>query len=125
MVGVFWIYKQQLYFKSIITDNVKSINNFIDSDFAHYEVWDEISSQNKDFYLYEYEDIPRGRVVYDAKNAEYIVYANDDIIISKEAKSLIINGFNLLNDKVLFKYDAHYKIKKAVYENITHYRFTF
>ena len=113
-IGVFWISKSQIDFKSIITDNVKAINGFKDSDFAHYQVWNEISSQNKDFYLYEYEDIPRGRVVYDVENSQYIVYANNDIINSDEAKALIINGFNLKIDSVLFKYDEHYKIINSI-----------
>ena len=109
-IGVFWIYKSKIYIKSTQTDNVKPIDGFIDSDFAHYEVWDEISSHNRNFYLYEYEDISRGRIVYDVKNAQYIVYSNDDIIHSEEAKNLIIKAFHLDKDKVLFQYDAHYKI---------------
>jgi len=110
MIGVFWIYKFQIYFKSIITDNVKAINGFKDSDFAHYQEWNEISSQNKDFYLYEYEDIPRGRVVYDVENTQYIVYSNEDIINSDKAKNSITEAFNLNTTKVIFEYDAHYKI---------------
>jgi len=110
MLGVFWIYKKQIYFKYIKVDEVKEIDGFVDSDFSHYQVWDEISSQNKDFYLYEYEDIPRGRVVYDIVNTQYIVYSNDEIITSDEAKRLITEAFNLNTVKVLFQYDAHYKI---------------
>jgi hypothetical protein len=113
-IGVFWIYKSQIYFKSIITDDVKAINGFKDSDFAHYQVWNELSSQNKDFYLYEYEDIPRGRVIYDIKSSQFIVYSNYDIINSDEAKALIIKGFNLRVDNVLFKNDDHYKIINSV-----------
>ena len=114
MIGIFWIYKSQIYSKSIKTNSIKSINGFIDSDFSHYQVWDEISSQNKDFYLYEYEDIPRGRVIYDVENTQYIVYANSDIINSAESKALIINAFNLKADSVLFQYDEHYKIINLV-----------
>ncbi|EHP30515.1 hypothetical protein SMGD1_1992 [Sulfurimonas gotlandica GD1] len=115
MVGVFWIYKQEIYLKCISIDTVKVINNFIDSDFAHYQIWDEISLQNKDFYLYEYEDIPRGRVIYDVENLRYIVYSNDNIINSSEAKKLIIEAFNLNESNVLFQYDMHYKIFQAKY----------
>jgi len=110
MIGIFWIYKQEIYLKSISMDTVKAINNFIDSDFSHYQVWDEISSQNKDFYLYEYEDIPRGRVVYDIEKLRYIVYSNDDIINSSKAKKLIIEAFNLNASNVIFQYDMHYKL---------------
>lgn len=109
-IGVFWIYKTQIYSKPIKVDDVKSINGFIDSDFSHYQVWNEISLQNKDFYLYEYEDIPRGRVVYDVENTQYIVYSNEDIINSDKAKKSITEAFNLNTTKVVFKYDSHYKI---------------
>jgi len=109
-IGIFWIYKNKIYSKQINKNAIKAINGFKDTDFAHYQVWNEISSQNKDFYFYEYEDIPRGRVIYNIKNSQYIVYANNDIINSDEAKALIINGFNLKSDNVLFKYDEHYQI---------------
>lgn len=113
-IGIFWIYKSQIYLKSIQIDNIKPIDGFIDSDFAHYLVWDKISAQNSDFYLYEYEDIPRGRIVYDVKDRRYIVYSNEDIINSEEARNLIIEAFHLDNDRVLFQYDMHYKIEELI-----------
>ena len=111
LIGIFWIYKKEIYLKEIEADTVKAIKNFKDSDFSHYQAWGEISLQNKDFYLYEYEDIPRGRVVYDIENIQYIVCANNDIVISDEAKELIVNRFALQKSKFLFKYDEHYEIK--------------
>ncbi|WP_151900471.1 hypothetical protein [Sulfurimonas hydrogeniphila] len=110
MIGIFWIYNSKIYFKTVKIDAVKVINGFIDSNFSHYQVWDEISLQNKDFYLYEYEEVPRGRVVYDVDNKQYIVYSNEDIINSNESKSFIINAFDLSSANVLFEYDAHYEI---------------
>lgn len=111
MIGVFWIYKSKVYLKSVNVQDVKAIDGFIDSDFAHYHVWDEISSQNKDFYLYEYEDVPRGRIVYDVNNLQYIIYSNRDVINSDESKKAIIEAFKLEAYKVIFNYDAHYKIE--------------
>ncbi len=35
MIGIFWIYKKEIYFKSIEMDAVKAIKNFKDSDFSH------------------------------------------------------------------------------------------
>ena len=93
-------------------DQVKAIDNFKDSDFGHYQVWDEISAQNKELYIYEYEDISRGRIVYDQKQEAFIVYSNNDIINSDEAKKLIMKTFDLKKEEVLFQYDRHYKIQR-------------
>ena len=112
MIGVFWIYKSQIYGKTINTVVIKEVNKFIDSNFSHYQVWSEVSLKDKDFYLYEYEDIPRGRVIYDMENEQYIVYANEEIINSDIGKMLIIDMFSLQKSKVSFKYDEHYKIRK-------------
>ena len=111
-IGIFWIHKSKLYSKSIALDRMKPINGFIDSDFAHYKVWDEIVSQNKDLYLYEYEEIPRrgGRIVFDMKQKLFIIYTNYDIINLDEAKRLIMDTFGLDNKAVSFQYDVHYKI---------------
>ena len=110
-IGIFWIYKSKVYLKSIEPEKVKAIGTFVDSDFAHYEAWDEISFQNKDLYLYEYEDIPRGRIVFNSKDACYIVYSNNEIIHSDTTKQLIIDAFDLQNEKVSFQYDFHYEIE--------------
>ncbi|MEA2029599.1 MAG: hypothetical protein U9N49_11575 [Campylobacterota bacterium] len=110
MLGIFWLYQNQIYCKLIAMESIEPINGFIDSDFAHYQVWDEMVGQHKDFYLYEYEDIPRGRVVYDIDNAQYIVYANQDIIDSKKANGLIMDAFDIKTKKVIFKYDEHYRL---------------
>lgn len=69
-----------------------------------------MSSKNNDFYLYEYEDVPRGRVIFDIENTQYIVYANNDIITSNEARALVIDEFSLKNSEVVFKNDEHYRL---------------
>lgn len=109
-IGVFWIYKSQIYAKSIQIDKVKPIRGFIDSDFAHYQEWSEISIQNKDFYLYEYEDIPRGRVVYDIEENQFIIYCNEIILKKEISKRLILEKFQILNENSIFKEDEHYRI---------------
>jgi len=109
-IGIFWIFEGKIYTKTKCLQDIKAVNGFKDVDYAHYKIWDEILLQQREIYLYEYEDIPRGRVIYDIKNVEYIVYSNEDIINSNEAKNLITEAFNLNKEQILFQYDAHYKI---------------
>ncbi len=110
MIGLFWIYKKKIYLKSIEICYVRTINGFKDCDFSHYETWDEIASTHQNLYFYEYEDIPRGRVVFDVTKERYIVYANREIITSVKKQTLILDAFKLADTKLDFIVDEHYKI---------------
>ena len=109
-VGVFWVYRHQIFFRSVPIGAVTPVGHFIDSDLAHYEVWDRIAKEHKDFYLYEYEEIPRGRVVYDISSDHFVVYAHKSILHSDDARRLIVEAFCLGGSTVVFEYDAHYEI---------------
>ena len=111
-IGIFWIYQNKIYLKTQNLQKIKPINGFIDSDLSHYKVWDEIKSKNKDFYLYEYEEIPRGRVVYDTINHNFIIYCNKDILLNLQNKKQILETFKIKNKNYSFKEDEHYIIKK-------------
>jgi len=106
MVGVFWIYKDKIYSKKQSIKFLSPLNGFIDSNFSHYEVWEEFKQKFKEFYLYEYEEINRGRVVYNQNKNEFVVYSNSYVI--KNYKDLIIKDFKLRQEKVIFEVDEHY-----------------
>lgn len=112
MVGVFWIYEGEVYHKAVSVDDITPINGFIDSDLAHYEVWDEIQRKNPAFYLYEYEEIPRGRVVYDTVKKYYVVYANSTIIKSPIHRKRIAETFEVDRNRIKFFEDEHYKLEQ-------------
>ena len=112
-IGIFWIYENKIYYKTQNLQEIKPINGFIDSDLSHYEVWDEIKYQNKDFYLYEYEQIPRGRIVYNTITQNFIIYCNKELL-SSQAKSLILKAFEIKDKNYIFKEDEHYVIKNTL-----------
>ena len=91
-------------------DHIQEINNFKDSDLAHYQVWEHIKHTHKDFYLYEYEDIPRGRIVYDMKNQQYIIYCHRGIYANATEQDLILVDFCLLEQNHRFEIDHHYDL---------------
>ena len=108
MIGIFWIYQEQIFAKTVPVDSVMPIAGYVDSDFAHYTVWDEIVRRHPEVYLYEYEEVPRGRVVFDIDKTQYIVYAHPNIIENEKKRTLVIETFKLHENTVLFKPDEHY-----------------
>lgn len=109
-IGVFWIYDNKVFLETQKLEDIKSINGFKDSDLSHYQVWDKVKNQHHKFYLYEYEDIPRGRVVYDIEENLFIIYCNENTLQEEVSKKLILEKFQLLNENSIFKEDGHYKI---------------
>ena len=109
-IGVFWIFEKRVFFETQKLEDIKSINGFKDSDLYHYQVWNKVKNQHSKFYLYEYENIPRGRVVYDIKENLFIIYCNENILQKEISKKLILEKFQLLNENSIFKEDEHYRI---------------
>jgi len=112
-IGIFWIFDNKIFYKTQKLEDIKSINGFKDSDLAHYQVWDTIKKQYSKFYLYEYEDIPRGRVIYDVGRERFIIYCDENILKANVSRELILEKFGLIEEKVVFKDDEHYKICKG------------
>ena len=111
MVGIFWIYQEQIFAKTVRVETIAPIAGYADSDFSHYTVWGEIVRRHPEVYLYEYEEVPRGRVVFNHNKAQYIVYAHHSLIKDKKKRTLITETFKLQEKTVLFKPDEHYTIK--------------
>ena len=108
-IGIFWIYQNKIFSKKEALDSIQKINGFKDSNLSHYEVWEEIKYTYRDFYLYEYEEIPRGRVVWDVENKQFLIYCNQKILKDEKAKALVINDFGFTMP-YRFIYDEHYTI---------------
>jgi len=109
-IGIFWIFENKIFSETQKINDIKTINGFKDSDLSHYQVWNKIRNQHPKFYLYEYEDIPRGRVVYNVSKNKFVIYCNENILQDEILKRLILEKFQLLNEKSVFQEDEHYKI---------------
>ena len=55
-IGIYWYFESKLIVYAEDVSAVKPVECFLDVDISHYEFWE-----------FEYEDIPRGRIVMDIK----------------------------------------------------------
>ena len=114
-VGIFWVIKGNVYSKIQENDlenerkeNSAIITGFIDSDFGHFREWDLLCANrypNADFATF-----PRGRVMFDIKRNEHVIYA-DECITDNEIEK-IVEIFNLL--KYRKEKDEHYTCDKCI-----------
>jgi hypothetical protein len=99
-------------------DDSESYGDFLTYAHGHYEIWDQIKEMDT-FQLIqaglpltvsynEYEEPPRGRIVFHKPDQRFIVYADARLHVSI-AETAITRAFGLVNCRYEFKYDEHYK----------------
>lgn len=97
--------------------NAEEYGDFLTRPHGHYEVWEgwrtgqqpesTVAAIVRDC---EYEDWPRGRVVFHAVRSRFIVYA-DSQIFRQELQERILERFRIPPERALFSRDEHYVSK--------------
>lgn len=108
-VGIFWHYQNQIIgiaheFNQSDQDSL----GLIDSPYTHVEFWESLKQNIPKLYLLEYENIPRGRVIYNAKTQKAYVYMDARLLKTRIAKQ-VAAFFELDFDSVHWMKDPHYK----------------
>ena len=87
---------------------------------GHYHVWlgwrrtrDLTPSAHATVQAYEYEDWPRGRIVFDRARDRFMLYA-DRKLIAAEIIGRICDRFRLPEDRTLIETDSHYRSTEAI-----------
>jgi hypothetical protein len=102
MDGVFSIFHSIPY----TIENGLNYGDFIIAHEAHYETWETLKKQNKVPKESEYDDIPRGRVLYNRVQKRYKVFTGK--WITKAIKLIISSEFKLPKTGVIWDTDEHY-----------------
>lgn len=111
-VGIFWFIQASGEKPKLVGDGTplpeaEDYGNFKTHPRDHYSMWNALRRHlGNPFGIDEYEDWPRGRIVYDSTRALFVVYA-DRQLLNDTAKREILNYFRL-PPKVTFSTDAHY-----------------
>jgi len=110
-IGIFWIYKHTIMGKAIETPKGQDSNSgLIDSPDNHSDLWENNNSFHPPFpelIGLDYQEIPRGRVIYHKSDDYFVIYL-DETLINKPSKYLIRDFFNLQDLRCLWRTDLHY-----------------
>lgn len=108
-VGIFWFVmcagQPELLICSTRWPEAEDYGDFKTEPMAHYEFWPLL--KRKLNLIGEYEDWPRGRVVYDMRQDRFIVYI-DRQLAGQPFKARLLARFLLPPEKTSFAFDAHY-----------------
>jgi hypothetical protein len=103
-IGIFWFYNSALIAKKIAVKELTPDDiGMVDSPFEHINEWESRLAST------EYQEFPRGRVVYSNVTRKATIYMDSSLFV-KKYKRLLINHFDLADCSVTWKKDSHYQV---------------
>ena len=110
-IGIFWIFKGAIFGKAVRLDaGVEGVPGVIDSPDNHADVWDldrPWAPRFPELSGVEYQDVPRGRVLYLADKGVHLVYL-DKSLMTTAGRLLICELFEISAGKSQWRSDVHY-----------------
>jgi hypothetical protein len=115
-IGIFWLYQNTIIEKSKLAINVNPDSlGLRDVDFQHIDAWEHERIYMPKFLGLmgsEYQELPRGRVIYSDQKNKFIIYA-DKACLTEQVKTEILCCFKLEKvreqKRVTFRVDPHYR----------------
>jgi hypothetical protein len=108
-VGIFFLIGDSLMIEGTPLDEAEPYGAFLGFAGGHSEMFDHLVELKKVPANEEYQNVPRGRVVYAVAKGEYIVYLDPCIRRRPETVSQIVERLHLPPDRYKLASDAHYR----------------
>lgn len=123
-IGIFWMIlagsMPQLLVASCRLPEAEPYGDYLTYGPGHYETWAkwrvsrELSAPARAVVrACEYEDWPRGRLVFDKMNARFVLYADRQLMDAAHIAE-ICHRFNIPEDRTRVERDAHYRSTEQI-----------
>lgn len=114
MVGIFWFHNSDLVVRGTPLPEAEEYGDCLTSPISHIDCWTELQHNGKVPRDVEYEEPPRGRVVFDVRKKQFFVYADRCILMRQDVVRQIVARMALPPD-VTTASDAHYRCYRCIY----------
>lgn len=113
-VGIFWVRKNNtLLGVSEPVEDSLNYGGFATYSNDHIRVWKKLKNDinaPKSWRYSEYEEVPRGRVVFDLKKKAFVIYGPSHLVGDAAFKKNALSYFNIPASSASFKSDPHYEM---------------
>mgnify|MGYP000141191908 CR=1 FL=1 len=106
-VGLFWGYQKRLYTHIVEVEQGRDDGVFVNGLYDHVDFWPHLVRKHRELGLFEYEDLPRGRVIYCKETPCYRIIC-DKKLRTESYTQQIIDMFELVDVALEFMLDLHY-----------------
>lgn len=114
-IGVFWIFNDVVFGNAVeLINGTEGVSGLIDCDDNHADIWEvdrPWATVSPSLGSVEYQDIPRGRVLFSTKHNRPLVYL-DKALMSPAYRQKISQFFDFKLSNVTWRSDTHYTTAK-------------
>jgi len=107
-VGIFWLVDKRLVIDTTPFSKAESYSTALTHPTGHIDYWTRLQSTGAVPAEVEYEELPRGRVVFDGREQRFKLYADACILRKKSVVKKLLRLLHLPSDTPLST-DPHYK----------------
>jgi hypothetical protein len=108
-VGIFWNVSGRILIDSTAVGDAEDYGDFKTHGRSHEEYWDELVRLGAVSDCDDYEEYPRGRMVYNTITRQFTLYADRCILVSKALVKQIMRELNLPVEETIISTDCHYR----------------
>lgn len=106
-VGIFWWYQGQLLIAAVPLAHGVDDGLFVNGPYDHLTTWPSIRRPHPPLRHVEYEELPRGRVLFAKDDQRFYVYM-DQVLFTRAIQEVILTAFHLPRVQTQFRTDLHY-----------------
>lgn len=106
-VGIFWCRQDQLLAAKVPLADGLGNSVSVNGPFDHITTWPEFQRKLPALKGVEYEDVPRGRVLFLKRAKKFVVYL-DKSLMTAAVKAAVLKEFELPPGSTRFAKDPHY-----------------
>jgi hypothetical protein len=115
-IGIVFLVKGKVLVDSTPVIQAESYAHFKIHPHDHPEYWEHLRKMGAVPADVEYDEVPRGRVVYDTKSRKYTLFLDRCILKNKKLVSSIMEQMNLAYEDTETSTDSHYRCPKCLHK---------
>ena len=112
-VGIFWLFDDKLILDSTPLSTAEPYGTALNHPTSHIDYWTRLQCTGAVLPEVEYEELPRGRVVFDGREQRLKLYADACILRKKDVVKKLLRLLHLPDDTPLST-DRHYRCSRCV-----------
>jgi hypothetical protein len=113
-VGIFWLVDGKLVIDSVPLSEAEPYGDHLTHPRSHIDVWEQWRLAGKVPGESEYEEFPRGRVMYNTKTQKFTLLADRCILRDKDVVSRVMSKLHLPSENMDKGTDAHYRCSSCL-----------